>query len=64
MQPMPIPHVDHCHKTGEIRGILCGNCNPGLGRFFDSPPLLRRAAGYLLQAENSADETFCGDAGC
>jgi hypothetical protein len=39
--------VDHDHKTGKIRGLLCGRCNPALGLFFDSPHLCRRAAEYL-----------------
>jgi hypothetical protein len=44
--------VDHCHKTGKIRGILCIQCNPGLGKFFDSPDLCRRAAEYLERHQN------------
>jgi recombination endonuclease VII len=39
--------VDHCHKTDEVRGYLCGYCNPALGSFKDDPKLLRRAADYL-----------------
>ncbi len=39
--------VDHCHITGKVRAVLCGNCNPGLGKFFDSPELLEAAALYI-----------------
>lgn len=38
--------VDHNHKTNKIRGLLCINCNQGLGKFQDSPDLLRKAADY------------------
>lgn len=40
-------HVDHCHTTGAVRGLLCDNCNMALGQFKDAPALLRRAADYL-----------------
>lgn len=39
--------VDHCHKTGRIRGILCSYCNRALGMFKDSVDLLGTAIVYL-----------------
>lgn len=40
-------HLDHNHKTGELRDFLCTNCNRGLGHFKDSPVLLTQAIRYL-----------------
>lgn len=39
--------IDHCHATGAIRGLLCRDCNLGIGLFKDSPELLRAAAAYI-----------------
>lgn len=41
--------VDHNHNTGKIRGLLCGQCNQGLGRFKDDPNLVLSAYNYLIQ---------------
>ena len=40
-------HVDHSHSSGRVRGLLCSNCNTGLGLFNDNPELLRNAAEYV-----------------
>lgn len=40
-------HVDHEHTTGKIRGLLCNNCNPGLGWFKDNEENLLNAIAYL-----------------
>ena len=44
--------IDHDHKTKKIRGLLCNNCNNGLGRFKDSTSLLKKAIEYLNNNES------------
>jgi hypothetical protein len=41
------PHIDHCHETGRVRGLLCYRCNVGIGYLRSSPALLARAMEYL-----------------
>ena len=40
-------HIDHCHKSGLIRGLLCGNCNSSIGKFKDDINLLKNAIIYI-----------------
>lgn len=39
--------IDHCHKTGKVRGVLCASCNTSLGGFKDDTNLLQKAIQYL-----------------
>lgn len=39
--------VDHCHTSKKVRGILCSQCNIGLGNFKDNPDSLKNALMYL-----------------
>lgn len=39
--------VDHCHTSGEVRGLLCNDCNWMLGLAKDNPANLAAAIGYL-----------------
>ena len=39
--------VDHCHDTGKVRGLLCSNCNTGIGNLNDDINMLNKAIEYL-----------------
>ncbi|MFE7628779.1 endonuclease VII domain-containing protein [Streptomyces sp. NPDC057509] len=43
----PASYVDHCHRAGRVRGVLCFNCNSAIGKLGDDPDALRRAIAYL-----------------
>lgn len=43
-------HVDHCHRTMRVRGILCLGCNTALGGAADNPETLERLAHYLRRS--------------
>lgn len=47
-------HIDHDHTSKQVRGLLCRQCNLGLGMFKDNPGLLRLAAAYV---ESGTDAT-------
>ena len=39
--------VDHCHRTGKIRSLLCGKCNPAVGFLSDDPDLAQKVLNYI-----------------
>jgi len=45
--PEKTPHVDHCHTTNRVRGLLCNHCNRGLGGFRDSINIMQSAQEYI-----------------
>lgn len=40
-------HLDHCHKTNKVRGVLCNGCNTGIGMLKDSVEIMESAIKYL-----------------
>lgn len=47
MDKNKIAHVDHDHETGKVRGLLCNDCNRGIGLLKDNPMFLANAIKYL-----------------
>lgn len=43
--------IDHCHTSGEVRGLLCNHCNTALGRFKDSEAAIEAAIRYIEDNE-------------
>ena len=48
-------HIDHCHKTGKIRGLLCNNCNTGAGKFGDNLEGILKATNYMAKTCSSTE---------
>jgi len=46
-------HIDHNHKSGNVRGLLCNKCNGGIGLLGDSIQILKRAVKYLIERGSS-----------
>jgi|GEM_PF-1157263 hypothetical protein len=48
-------NIDHCHRTGKVRKLLCRECNTGLGKFKDNIGLLQSAVQHLLDNQYRAN---------
>jgi hypothetical protein len=45
------PHIDHSHKTGKVRGLLCQKCNLAIGLLKDSAEIIETAAAYIRRTQ-------------
>lgn len=45
-------NIDHNHQTGKIRGLLCDDCNIGIGKFKDDIGLIQKAINYLKRTND------------
>ena len=49
-------HIDHSHRAGKVRSLLCFRCNAGLGCFDDDPNLMLKAMNYLTSSQGEAND--------
>jgi hypothetical protein len=42
-------HIDHCHSSGKVRGLLCSKCNQAIGLFDEDQNRLQKAANYIAR---------------
>lgn len=45
-------HIDHCHATGAVRGVLCSRCNTAIGLIDDRPEVAKAMCEYLVKSKN------------
>lgn len=50
-------YIDHCHRTGSVRGLLCSDCNLALGKLRDDPETFDRLAEYLRAHQRHPEES-------
>lgn len=50
-------HIDHCHRSGDVRGLLCSRCNTALGLLKDDPVRMASAVRYLANPPRAAMRT-------
>jgi len=55
-------HIDHSHNASKnhVRGVLCNNCNTGLGKFKDSVDMMNKAIKYLIEREHKLESQAFG----
>lgn len=60
-EPVEVLCVDHCHDSGAVRGLLCSNCNTGIGMLGDDIAKVRAALAYLEKHAESTWQTATAD---
>ena len=55
-KPLPLC-IDHNHTTGKVRGLLCLNCNSGMGKLGDSIDILKKVIKYLEETDGNIQTT-------